>query len=174
MELFETIDRRYSYRGTFTDTPVPRKDLEKIVQAGVHAPSACNGQVATFVIVDDPQLLQQVAAVVDRPVCQSAKAMIVCVTDPRPVYETLSFELEDCAASVENMLLAITALGYASVWTDGWLRGEGRAEKVGEFIKLPKGRQVRIILPIGVPAEDVPQAPRKPFSERVSFNTYGS
>ena len=55
MDLFEAIARRYSYRGAFSDAPVLRKDLEKIVQAGIHAPSACNAQVATFVIVDDPK-----------------------------------------------------------------------------------------------------------------------
>ena len=37
--------------------PCRGSDLEKIVQAGIQAPSACNEQVASFVIVDDPQLL---------------------------------------------------------------------------------------------------------------------
>ena len=76
MDLFDAIANRYSYRGEFTDAPVPRKDLEKIVQAGIQAPSACNEQVVTFVIVDDPQLLRQIAEIVDKPVCRTAKAMI--------------------------------------------------------------------------------------------------
>ena len=61
MNLFEAIAKRHSYRGEFADSPVPRKDLEKIVQAGIQAPSACNAQVATFVIVDDAPLLRQIA-----------------------------------------------------------------------------------------------------------------
>ena len=97
------------------------------MQAGIQAPSACNQQIATFVIVDDPALLRQIAQIVDKPVCHSAKAMIACVADPRPVYANISFAAEDCAAAVENMLLAITALGYASVWLDGVLRTEDRA-----------------------------------------------
>ncbi|MHC4178178.1 MAG: nitroreductase family protein, partial [Planctomycetota bacterium] len=68
MDLFEAIDRRYSYRQAFTDAPVPRDDLKKIVQAGIRAPSAKNEQVASFVIVDDVQLLSQIAEIVDRPV----------------------------------------------------------------------------------------------------------
>jgi nitroreductase len=72
------------------------------------------------------------------------------------------------------MLLSITALGYASVWIDGWLRLEGRAEKIGELIGLPKGKIVRIILPIGIPEDEYRQPQKKPFKERAWFNKYGS
>ena len=40
----------------------------------------------------------------------------------------MSFGAEDCAAAVANMLLAITAVGYATVWTDGALRREVEAK----------------------------------------------
>ena len=33
------------------------------------------------------------------------------------------------------MLLTITSLGYASVWVDGWLRVDERAEKAGRKIR---------------------------------------
>ena len=109
----------------------PREDLRKIVQAGIQAPSACNEQVVSFVIVNDPELLAKLAVVVNRPVCSTARAMIACVVDPRPVYKDLSFAPEDCAAAAENMLLAATALGYASVWLDGVLRLNDVAARVG-------------------------------------------
>lgn len=173
MDLFETIARRYSYRGDFTDAPVPRTDLRKIVQAGIHAPSACNQQVASFVIVDDPELLRQIADILGKSFCRSAKAMIACVTDPRPVYANFSFAAEDGAAAVENMLLAITALGYASVWLDGVLRAEDRAARIGRLLGVPQGKHVCILLPIGVPAEPGQQRERLPFEERAWFNKYG-
>jgi len=100
MDLFEAIERRHSYRKAFTDDPVPREDLVEIVRAGIRAPSAKNEQVATFVIVDDPQLLKQIAEVVKRPVCDTARAMIACVEDPRPVIGEVSFSVEDCSAAV--------------------------------------------------------------------------
>jgi len=173
MDLFDAIANRYSYRGKFTDSPVLRKDLETIVAAGVHAPSACNEQVATFVIVDDKTLLRQIAEIIPKPVCQSAQAMIACVADPRAVYAGISFAGEDCAAAVQNMLLAITALGYASVWLDGALRAENRAARIGELLGVPAGKTIRILLPIGVSAE--PGRPREklPFDRRAWFNRYG-
>jgi nitroreductase len=173
MDVFEAIARRYSYRGTFTDAPVPRQDLEKIVHAGIQAPSACNAQVATFVIVDDPSLLRQITEIMNRTPCETAKAMIVCITDPQPVYHTMSFPAEDCAAAVENMLLAIEALGYASVWIDGALRAKGRAEQIGALLGVPAARTVRVLLPLGVAAEPGRQRERLPFAKRAFFNRYG-
>ena len=173
MDLFQAFANRYSYRGQFTDAPVPRDDLERIVQAGLQAPSACNEQVAAFVIVDDPALLQQIAAILAKPVCSSAKAMIVCTVDPRPVFANVSFAAEDCAAAVENMLLAITGLGYASVWLDGVLRTDDRAARIGRLLGVPARRTVRILLPIGVPAEPGRQREKLPFAQRAWFNRYG-
>jgi nitroreductase len=174
MDLFEAISKRHSYRGEFTDAAVPRKDLEKIAQAGIQAPSGKNEQVVTFVIVDEPRLLKQIAEIVDnRPVCRSAKAMIVCVIDPRAVMGGVSFGVEDCAAAVENMLLAITALGYAGVWLDGALRTEDRAVRVGQLLGVPTERRVRVLLPLGVPAQPGHQRERRPFYRRAWFNCHG-
>jgi nitroreductase len=174
MDLFDAIAKRHSYRGEFTAAPVPRADLEKIVQAGIQSPSACNQQVATFVIVDDPRLLGQIAEITDKPVCRSAKAIIVCVADPRPVFANISFAMEDCAASVENMLLAITALGYASVWLDGVLRTGDRAARVGRLLGVPADKIVSILLPLGIPVEPGQQRERLPFGERAWFNRWGT
>jgi nitroreductase len=173
MDLFEAIQNRYSYRGPFAETPIPRDDLRKIVQAGIQAPSGKNEQTTSFVVVDDPRLLGQIAAMLDRPVCSTARAMIACVIDPRPVLPGLSFAVEDCAAAVENMLLAITALGYATVWLDGVLRRDDIAARIGRLLGVPAGLTVRILLPLGVPLEPGTQKEKRPFAERAWFNRFG-
>ncbi|MDD4267375.1 MAG: nitroreductase family protein [Pirellulales bacterium] len=174
MELFEAIGKRHSYRGPFTDAPVREEDLRKIVQAGIQAPSGKNEQTTSFVILNDPALVRQAAEIINRPACQTARAMIVCVTDPRPTFYGHSFHAEDCAAAVENMLLAITALGYASVWLDGVLRLDGVAERLAALLGVPGGKIVRIVLPLGVPAEAAAQRERLPFESRAWFNRYGA
>jgi nitroreductase len=173
MDVFAAIEKRYSYRGRFSDAPVPRTDLEKIVRAGIRAPSARNEQVVSFVIVDDPQRLAQLAEIIDRPVCATARAMIICLIDPRPVYNGISFAAEDCAAAVENMLLAVTALGYATVWLDGALRSENRAARIGELIGAAEDKVVRIVLPIGMAVEPGAQREKLPFNQRAWFNRWG-
>jgi nitroreductase len=96
------------------------------------------------------------------------------VADPRPVFEGISFAAEDCSAAVENMLLMITALGYDSVWLDGALRFNNVAERVGDLLGVPRGKEVRILLPLGVAAQPGVQKEKLPFDQRAFFNRYGS
>jgi len=175
MDFFEAVKKRHSYRGGFTDKEVLREDLQKIVQAGLDAPSGCNAQTTRFVIIDDPKLLDRIRDMhPGNKAMQQAKAFIACIVDKQPpgVYEELSFQVEDCAAAVQNMLLAVTALGYASVWVDGWLRREGRAELLGKLLGVPDDKIVRVILPVGVPEKDVIGPEKMGFEERAWYNSY--
>lgn len=177
MELFEAISKRHTYRGAFSDQIVPRQDLVKIVEAAIKAPSGKNAQTTSFVIVDDHELLTTIRKMHSaNKAMQQAKAYIVCVIDriPAATYEAYSFQIEDCAAAVENMLLAVTALGYATVWVDGWLRLADNAEKIGALLELPIEKFVRVILPIGVPVEVKEQAPKLPFEKRAHWNRWAN
>lgn len=174
MDIFEAIEKRHSYRGPFTDATVSRDDLRKIVSAGLAAPSGCNGQTTEFVIIDDENIVRQINQMHEtNKAMQQGKAYIACLinTDPQPVYQGKSFEIEDCSAAVENMLLAITALGYASVWIDGWLRGD-KALSIAKLLSIPQTKTTRILLPIGVPAEQSKQPEKKPFEQRAYFNKH--
>ena len=106
---------------------------------------------------------------------QQAKAYIACIinTNPEAIYEGFEFQVEDCAAAVENMLLAITALGYASVWIDGWLRVDNRSRQIGNMLNIPAEKVVRILLPIGVPAKEVRGPKKMDFGKRAFINKYG-
>jgi nitroreductase len=175
MDLFEAIYKRHSYRGAFLETAIPRENLIKIVDAGIAAPSGKNAQTTSFIIVDDPALVDTIGRMHNLAAMHSMRALIICVVDENPpaIYEGNDFVVEDCAAAVENMLLAITALGYASVWIDGWLRIQSMFRTIGEMLKVPEGKTIRVILPIGIPAETrIPQQ-KKPFDKRASFNAYG-
>ena len=175
MDVFEAIAKRHSYRGPFVDRDVPREDLRRIIQAGIQAPSGKNDQTTTFVIADDADLIAKIREMhPTNKAMQQARAYIACIADSNPeaTYGAHSFQVEDCAAAVENILLAVTSLGYATVWIDGWLRMEERAERIGALLGLPEGKVIRVILPIGVPAEAHKQMTKKPFEERAWFNRY--
>jgi nitroreductase len=175
MDVFQAIAQRYSYRDEFVDQPVPREHLRAIVHAGLQAPSGKNAQTTRFVIVDDPALLAAINEVMPaNAAVRTARAMIACVIDKRPeaVYEGYAFQVEDCAAAVENILLALTALGYASVWIDGRLRLERNAARIGELLGVPDDKVVRILLPVGVPVAPGPRREKLPFEHRAWFNRY--
>lgn len=175
MELFDAIKQRYSYRGEFAKEQISRDDLIKIVNTAILAPSGCNKQTTEFVIVSDKELVSEISALPGaNPAVQTAAAFILCIIDkdPKPVYEEFSFQVEDCSTAAQNMLLAITDMGYASVWIDGWLRREGRYEKVAELISLPSEKTVRVLLPVGKPLTQGAQPDKIPFGQRVWFNKY--
>ena len=171
------LQQRHSYRGQYTDKPVSREALKQIAAAAVAAPSGCNKQTTRFVIVDDPSLVGKIQTIhTANRAMQTAKAYVMCIVnkDPQAVYYGYSFEVEDCAAATQNMLLCISALGLASVWIDGWLRVDGHAETIGQLIGLPQDKVIRICLPIGYPAEPVTGPQKMPVEERVWFNAYGA
>ena len=64
MNTFQAINERYSYRGKYLPTPVPREHLMKIMEAGCAAPSGCNKQTTSFIAVDDPAILAQLAEII--------------------------------------------------------------------------------------------------------------
>ena len=175
MDLLTAIEKRHSYRGTMQKQQPHRDDLITIVKSGIMAPSGKNAQTTQFIIIDDKEIIAKLNSMHPANLAmQEAPAMIACIIDQNPakVFECYDFQLEDCAAAVENMLLTITALGYASVWIDGWLRLDNRQQQIAELLNLPAGKKVQIILPIGVPAEQWQQKERKPFEQRACFNTY--
>lgn len=176
MELFEAIEKRYSYRGTFGPERPTRDELRRILAAGAAAPSGMNGQSTFFVAVDDSKKIDTIRAVMSpNPAVATAGALIVVGMDPKATaHRGFSFGVEDYAAAVENMLLAVTALGYATVWIDGALRRDNRAERIAEILEIPPSIPVRVLLPIGRPAEEGPRKEKKPFAERAYLNQWGA
>jgi len=171
MNFFEIAASRYSHRAKFTSAKVPEADLIKIMEAATQAPSGCNAQTTYFTVVTDPTLLAKLAEILSNDATQTAPAIIVVATE-KVTFDfgvPMEFEIEDYAAAVQNILLAATALGYASCWYDGGTRLNDNDKKIAELLDIPATRQVRTLLPIGVPETVGTQAGRKPMAERVAW-----
>ena len=173
MDVFEAIKRRHSYRKGFAAQAVPTGDIRKIIEAGLRAPSGYNAQSTSFVIVDDRGLIAEIVRIMARDDLQAAPVIVVVVMGPQNPEKNLYFGIEDYSAATENILLAVTALGYATVWIDGVLRRENRAEQIGRLLHVPDEHIVRVILPIGVPNQPGTQNEKKSFAERAWFNRFG-
>jgi len=68
------------------------------------------------------------------------------------------------------MLLALTALGYASVWLQGPLLNEETSQRLGQLLGLPPGKTARVVLPLGVASESGHPNEKLPFEARAWFN----
>ena len=172
--MIDLIMNRRSYRGQFRKERIPREDLKTILEAGLAAPSGCNRQTTSLIAVDDPEILKQINAVIDPPVCETAPAIICVLSQRINAYRDRCFAIQDYSAAIENMLLAITALGYGSCWYEGHITDEDRiCDRIAEILNVPEGYELVCILPVGQ-METEPKAPKKkPFAERAWFNGFG-
>jgi nitroreductase len=68
---------------SFEDVPIHNADLEKIIRAGLEAPSGYNTQPWRFVVVRDPEQKKKLrAAAFGQPKTEEASAVIVACGDP--------------------------------------------------------------------------------------------
>ena len=173
MDAIEAILNRHSYRGRDRPEPVPREDLTTILRAGLAAPSGCNKQTVSLIAVDDPNLLARLHAVIDPPVGETAPAMI-CVLSRRIVaYRDRCFSVQDYGAAIENILLAITALGYQSCWYEGHITDEdciGR--KMADILGVPEEYELVCFLPVGIGVSKPIPPKKKPMDQRAWFNGF--
>ena len=70
--------------------------------------------------------------------------------------------LQSVSAAIQNMLLAVHALGYGSCWMTGPLVAQ---EAFAKLLGFGKDTFIAALLPVGVPDEDPPARPRKSIDE---------
>ena len=168
MDIFAAIMDRRSVRKFDAARPVSREALERIVVAGVEAPSGCNMQLRQFVIVDDPALMAKLAPF--NRALPTAPACIAILAEPKasPYGE---YWRQDASASMQNMLLAATGLGLASCWIEGGL--DKNEEKIREILGIPATLRVCSLVSIGYAAEPA-QRPVKSLPRDVThYNRFG-
>ena len=167
MDFFDVVNSRRSVR-QFLPRPVPRVDLEKIVAAGVEAPSGCNMQLRQYVIVDDPAVMAELQKV--SGALTGAPAAVVVLLDPTGT-KYGEFFIQDASAAIENMLLAAVALGYASCWVEGALRRQEPA--IRALLSVPDNLRPWAILPIGYAAASPARPPKPQPADITHYNRFG-
>lgn len=147
MDLLEGIYTRVSVR-QYTDRPVEREHLRKIIEAGMRAPSGLNNQPWRFVIVRDGAVKQQLAKqtkydyIIDR-----APACIVVFIDRNAMYHEVK-DYQAIGACIQNMLLAAHGLGLGAVWLGEILRN---AEEVRNLLDVPDSVALMAVVALGHP-----------------------
>jgi nitroreductase len=174
MDTLEAIKKRYSYRGPYKNVAVPREDLTKILEAGLAAPSGCNKQTTSLIALDDVKLLDSILSIIKGNGFKGGNATAgICVLTQRvPSYGNTCFNVQDYSAAIENILIAVTALGYASCWIEGQVTGS--SGQIAKMLNVPAEYDVVAVLPIGIPEKETKRPLYKAFTERAWFNAFGS
>jgi len=160
MDLYTAINTRRSVR-SYTDETVSEEDIRILLEAAMAAPSAGNAQPWHFVVIDDKSLLEQVPAINPYASMAPKAPLGILVCADKTAEKFPGFWPQDCAAAVQNMLLAVVERGLGAVWT-GIYPSEERCENFAKLFELPHYVVAMGLIVIGHPKEE--QKPLDRFS----------
>ena len=174
MDVFEAIAKRRSIR-EYQDKDVDDKFIGVLLWAAAQAPSAGNLQEWRFIVVRNKktkELLYNAALrqehVKDAPVLIVVAADLEVQSLRYGKRGELVYSLEDCAAAIQNMLLAATALGLGACWV-----GAFDEEDVKSILRLPDFIRPIAIITVGYPAEE-PEEKEVDYSRFAFLEFYGN
>ena len=158
MDVLTAIHTRRSIR-KHLDRPVPEELVQKLLAAAMQAPSARNQQPWQFVVIDDRERLSKIAEFMPNAAMAAQAPLAILVCGDLDLEKSEGYWVVDCAAAVENMLLAAHALGLGAVWCGVYPRAP-RMEGLRQLVGLPRNVIAHSLVVLGYGAENVPAADR--------------
>lgn len=143
MDILEAIMTRRSIR-RFTGQVISDEELELILKAGFQAPSAHNSEPRDFVVIREKAVLGEISEFHKYAKMLPGAGCGIIVCGDKTKQKQLGFLIEDCSASIQNMLLAAHGLGLGAVWC-GLYPNVDYVENISKILGLPGH-----IIPIGM------------------------
>ncbi len=165
-QVFDAIFGRRSVRAYVEDREVEPAKIRRLLEAAMAAPSACNLQPWEFIVVTDPERVHAIKGSIARWGDYNAPLIIVVCGDPDRIPWDGDHGVLDCAAAIENMLIAAPALGLGGVWIGGFDR-----RAIRDLLNIPEPVVPVGVVYLGYPAEQ--HEPRtKYLDEAVHWQVY--
>jgi nitroreductase len=150
MEFTELIRNRESIRNYDPEKPVPQKVLDKILEAGRIAPSACNDQPWMFLVIRSEQMLHAVRDCYSRPWFKEAPLVLVVVglKDKAWVrsFDGYNSIETDVAIAFTHLMLAAENEGVGTCWIEAY-----DPKILRKALDLDESQVVFGITPLGYP-----------------------
>lgn len=156
-DTLTVIHERKSVR-SFTGEPVSKTDLDKIIRAGMAAPTAVNMQPWSFIVITERNILDDLSAGLPyAKMLKDAGAAIIVCTEPEKAYnKSKEMAIIDASLAGENILLAVESLGLGGVWTAAYPYAD-RIKHVRAVLHIPQEVIPLNVIVIGVPTgNDIP------------------
>jgi nitroreductase len=119
---------------------VSDETIQTLLEAAMAAPSACAKDPWRFVVIRERATLARLTQALPngQMLATAAVGIFVCGDLEAAHDRQLSYLLQDCSAAIENLLLAVHALGLGAVWLGVHPR-EDRIAQVRQVLHLPDG-----------------------------------
>ncbi len=154
MDVFDAIYTRRSIR-KFLDTPVEFDKLVEVIKAGSYAPCAGDLQNWRFILETNRDRIRSMYHhTLEQEAFTTATAAILVVAelDAAEKFYGLRgkrlYSVQNCAAAVQNILLAAHAQGLGAVWI-----GAFDENRINDEYKIPSVARTQAIILLGYPDE---------------------
>jgi nitroreductase len=159
--MLDVIKNRRSIR-CFKKQAVDEKIVKEIIEAGTWAPSGLNNQPWKFVVLRSPAVKDKIAELTRYcKIIQEAPLCIAVFLDTALSYDRTK-DIQAIGACIQNMLLAIHALGLGGVWLGEILKN---SEKVKELLGVSPALEFMAVVALGFPDEKDATSQRKKLVE---------
>ncbi|PID95084.1 MAG: nitroreductase [Bacteroidetes bacterium] len=177
MSFFDLISKRQSDR-TYLDKEIEPEKLQRILECARLAPSACNAQPWTFIVVNDPTRREELAVAANGPTINKfvgQAPVIIVIVEERPNFSSMvggivknkHFPLMDIGIASEHLCLAAADEGIGSCMV-GWF-DEKRIKKV---LNIPSSKRVLMMVTLGYTEGKLRNKKRKEADKVIKYNSY--
>ena len=157
MDVLTAIKTRRSVR-TFLKREIDDCDIEKIIDAGCHAPSGLNNQPWRFITVTNPEIRNEIAKQTHYgDVIKQAPLLIAVFLDNKESYDCTK-DAQAVGACIQNMLLAINYLRLGGCWMGEILKNKDNVRKI---LEAPENYELMAVIAAGHPKEEHREYERK-------------
>ncbi len=176
--FLELAQARQSDRSFEPGRTIEREVLERIMEAGRIAPSACNGQPWHFTVITDKELLPQVgkatASLEMNKFVKDASALVLITHESTNLTSRLGcgikdkdFPMMDLGIASAYITLAAEDEGVGSCIL-GWFD----EKKIKQLAGIPEKKRLMLIIALGYAAKPKRKKVRKEWEKVVSFEKY--
>jgi nitroreductase len=172
MDFLDLVKKRRSVR-SYLDKPVSDELLEKVLEAGRLAPSACNNQPWVAIVIKDDASRGKLENVYKREWFLRAPVIIAVCCDRSLSWKSADGRDScaiDAAIALDHMTLAATELELGTCWVGAFNAAEAR-----KVLMLPENIDPIAFSPLGYPGpEKALPKNRKRLDDIVFRERYGN
>lgn len=169
METLKAIFTRRSIR-KYSGNLITDEQLEVLLRAAMHAPSAKNRQPWHFIVINDRKVLAEIAEghPYGKMLTQASAAIVIC--GDKNIEELDSLVLQDCSAASQNILLAAHDMGLGAVWL-GLQPREDRISSLKAILKFPDYIMPVSMVSLGSP-DEIKEDQERYLVDRIHINKW--
>ena len=174
MELNKAIKTRHSVR-KFKEKRPDWRDIIDCIESARYAPTAGNNSAVKFIIVDDEDKIEKIAAACQQQFVGEAKYLVVVCSTTRGLTNAYGeqgkiFLRQQAGAAIQNFLLSIEEKGLATCWVGYFVE-----EQIKRELKIPDSAQIEAVFPIGFEFDKKHLRQEKvDLDSFLYFNSYGN